>query len=70
MYPCSESFWLRGALLECIGRSKKRVSRYEIYNEFSIVDESIVMNELRCLEANGKIRSLYDDELVCLFEIA
>ena len=66
--PCSESFWLQGAILDHIER-KVRVSRDDLCKVFTLVDESLIINELKCLKANGKIRALYID-MTCFFEIA
>lgn len=65
MSPCSESFWLRGAVLDYIGRSNRRVTRDDVCKEFRKVDRSLVIGEIECLGANGKIRMLYDD-MTCL----
>jgi len=64
--PCSESFWLRDAILDHIRKSESHVSRDDLCKEFSRVDESLIINELRCLDACGSIRMLYDD-MTCFF---
>jgi hypothetical protein len=65
--PCSESYWLRQALLGYLSGKMKRVSRDELYNAFSASDE-MVINELKCLMKGGYIRALYVD-MKCFFEI-
>ena len=65
--PCSESYWLRQALLAYLSGKKKRVSSSELYGAFSASDDMII-NELKCLRKGGYIRALYID-MTCFYEI-
>lgn len=65
--PCSESYWLRQALLDYMSGKGRRVSSNELYNAFSASDEMII-NELRCLRRGGYIRAVYVD-MTCFYEI-
>jgi len=65
--PCSESYWIRQAMLDYLSGKNKRVSSDELYSAFSASDDMII-NELRCLRKGGYIRAVYVD-MKCFFEI-
>ena len=67
--PCSELYCNRRSVLDYLRRMGVRVSRNDIYNEFSIADEKIVDIALDYLVDSGKICATYDSEtLTCFFQ--